>query len=280
MPFLVIIFILLFIIHSIGKFILVSTVILFISFMVVFPIYMICREQKKSNPHIELNEIKNEKILEPEHKITSIKHESCAEKSKKESHNKIIGIVNKHKINLQIMHNKLVKVNQYGRLVDNGWNKEIEFFIRTEVKPELSYYDRIYLNENIHNLFDYINEIVSEKQDIDVISPYEYEQYCADVFINHGWNAVVTPGSGDQGADIIAEKNNKRIAIQCKMYSAPVGNSAVQEVFSAKRYYNASDALVITTIGYTKSAFDLAKKTNVYLITDKSIPDFISSFNT
>ena len=56
---------------------------------------------------------------------------------------------------------------------------------------------------------------------------YEYEEYCANYLKKNGYtNITVTKGSGDHGVDIIACKNGKKYAIQCKYYSNPVSNAA------------------------------------------------------
>ncbi|MFW5332203.1 restriction endonuclease [Hydrogenophaga sp. ZJX-1] len=83
-------------------------------------------------------------------------------------------------------------------------------------------------------------------------------------------DAVVetTPASRDQGADIIVTTPKLKIAIQAKYYSTPVGNAAVQEVFASKSFYNASDCMVISPMGYTNAAKLLATKTNVFLAND------------
>lgn len=276
MPFLILFIVFcFFIVLGIKIFIIFFSIIL-VAVMIIVPAYMVFLEINRTKKQIELS-AQEKKISPVESQPVVLEKRVWTQELKNESQNKIKLIIDKHKINLQIANNKCFKTNNYGRLIDSGWQKEMDFFLKTEVRPNLSYYDRIYLDANIYNVFNYINNIISEKESVEILTPYEYEQKCADIFIMHGWSAVVTSGSGDQGADVIAEKNNKKIAIQCKMYSNTVGNSAVQEVFSAKKYYNATEAVVITTIGYTKSALDLARKTNVYLITDKNITDFILS---
>lgn len=277
MPLLILFIIFCFFIGLGIKIFIISLSVILVAVMIIVPAYMIFLEVNRTKKQIELP-AQEKKILPSETTPVIVEKRIWTQELKNKSQNNIKSIIDKYKINLQIASNKCFKVNNYGRVIDSGWQEEMEFFLKTEVRPLLSYYDRIYLDANIYNVFDYINTIVSEEKNVEILTPYEYEQKCADIFIMHGWNAIVTSGSGDQGADVIAEKNNKKIAIQCKMYSNKVGNSAVQEVFSAKKYYNATEAAVITTIGYTKSALDLARKTNVYLITDKNITDFILSF--
>lgn len=98
------------------------------------------------------------------------------------------------------------------------------------------------------------------------MTPIEYEEYCKSILIDLGWNAYNTPQSGDQGADIVADKNSVKMVVQCKLYSSPVGNKAVQEVIAAKVYHDADLALVVSNASYTKSARTLANASNVYLL--------------
>lgn len=65
---------------------------------------------------------------------------------------------------------------------------------------------------------------------VDQIKPVVFEKPIAILFRKMGYEARATKLSGDQGVDVIAEKLNRVIAIQAKLYSNPVGNSAIQEV--------------------------------------------------
>ena len=58
----------------------------------------------------------------------------------------------------------------------------------------------------------------------------EFEAYAAQVLSDNGFRHVtVTRASGDQGIDILAVRNGRTYAIQCKNYAGAVGNAAVQE---------------------------------------------------
>jgi|GEM_PF-3463289 len=100
----------------------------------------------------------------------------------------------------------------------------------------------------------------------DIVDPYEYEECIADEFNALGWECRLTSGSGDQGADVIAEKQGLRLIIQCKLYSSPVGNKAVQEVAAAKAFYKGNRAVVISNNDFTTSAKQLADSLGVKLI--------------
>ena len=72
-------------------------------------------------------------------------------------------------------------------------------------------------------------------------------------------------GAGDQGVDIVVYGGDHQVAIQCKFYSHPVDNSAVQQVFAGMKYHGCTKALVISNAEYTPGAMDLAEKTEVKL---------------
>lgn len=73
-----------------------------------------------------------------------------------------------------------------------------------------------------------------------------------------GWTAHVTSGSGDQGVDVVAIRNDLTVAIQAKRWQRKAGNSAVQEVFSGAAHLGIRHTAVITTVGFTASAVALA----------------------
>lgn len=98
------------------------------------------------------------------------------------------------------------------------------------------------------------------------MSPYDYEDFCANEFNKNGWRANSTKGTSDQGIDVIAKRKNKTLVAQCKKYSKPVGNKAVQEVVAGISFYKADVGIVIATNGYTKSAKSLASANNIKLI--------------
>lgn len=98
------------------------------------------------------------------------------------------------------------------------------------------------------------------------MTPAEYEHYCAALLTDMRWNARVTRLSGDQGVDIVAEKHSTRIVVQCKKYSKPVGNRAVQEIVAAIAHENAQRGVVVSSAGYTRAALKLAASNNVLLL--------------
>lgn len=104
------------------------------------------------------------------------------------------------------------------------------------------------------------------------MSPQDYERLCADRFSAAGWTARLTKASGDQGADIICEADGRRLVVQCKLYSSPVGNAAVQEVIAAREFEYAELAAVVSNAPFTPAAKELASAASVRLLHHDEIP--------
>ncbi|MCR5106938.1 MAG: restriction endonuclease [Lachnospiraceae bacterium] len=101
---------------------------------------------------------------------------------------------------------------------------------------------------------------------MDEMEGHEFEYYCADILRRAGFSDVeVTKGSGDFGADILAEKDGVSYAVQCKCYDKPIGVKAIQEVYAAKDYYDRMVGVVMTNQFFTQPAVEMAKKLNVML---------------
>lgn len=126
-----------------------------------------------------------------------------------------------------------------------------------------------YLNTLIDDALMFLDDNIVCSTNI--TNPFDYEKQIANILKDMGFNAYATKGSGDQGADVLATKNNVKFAIQCKMYSGPVGNKAVQEVNAARNFYNCDYAVVVTNATYTKSAHIAAKACNVILLHESQL---------
>lgn len=101
---------------------------------------------------------------------------------------------------------------------------------------------------------------------IDFMDGHQFEYWCANLLRKIGFiNVEVTQGSGDQGVDILAEKDGIRYAIQCKCYSSDLGNKPVQEVNTGKAIYHCQIGAVITNRHFTQGGKDAAEATGVLL---------------
>lgn len=103
-------------------------------------------------------------------------------------------------------------------------------------------------------------------RDVDLMQGREFEYWCAALLRRLGFrHIVVTPGSNDQGADILAEINGKTFAIQCKCYAQNLGNTPIQEVEAGRQFYGKQFGAVMTNRHFTKGARALAQRTRTFL---------------
>lgn len=104
------------------------------------------------------------------------------------------------------------------------------------------------------------------EKDFDRLEGHEFEYYCADLLKRKGYTEVeVTRGSGDFGADILAQKEGITFAIQCKCYTSLVGVKAVQEALAGREYYDCMVGAVLTNQYFTAPAVEAAGKLKILL---------------
>ena len=101
--------------------------------------------------------------------------------------------------------------------------------------------------------------------DVDMMNGQEFEFFLALLFSKMAYQTEITKASGDQGIDVIAEKNGQRIGIQAKCYSSTVGNSAIQEAVAGKAFYKLDKVIVVTNNFFSDSAIQLAQSNGVIL---------------
>ena len=123
----------------------------------------------------------------------------------------------------------------------------------------------------------YLKEEESYHEKINRMSGEVFEMICADLLQRNGFkNISLTKATGDYGVDILAEKDSVKYAIQCKRYNQPVGNKAVQEAYSGKKYYNCHVAVVLTNSTFTDNAKELAKSNGVLLWDKDKLDELIT----
>lgn len=203
-------------------------------------------------------------------------------------------IVREHAATLLRKRNMLVSRDDYGNVLTEKWDSEVKYFINSVLLQYTnldSLFNRAFychtqddkeyfFTGEINGLLDKIECNSFPDFDRNILSaiehatPEEFEQLCGALLSKYGWNVVQTGGTGDHGADLIAERMGLRVAFQCKKYGTPVGNSAVQEVLAGKVMHSAHLAAVIATRGFTNSARELAQAGNVYLLGATDLVNF------
>jgi len=164
----------------------------------------------------------------------------------------------------------------YGQTNSRRWEREKAKFAAQVYEPQLMGKSSILTNESVSKAIDDLIDKTKlpnqlSKKPVTELTPIEFEQACAAILEKAGWKATQTKASGDQGADIVAEKPGLKVVIQCKLYSKPVGNKAVQEVHAAKGIYRAKHAVVVSNQDFTTSAKEAAAALDVLLLHDYNL---------
>jgi hypothetical protein len=183
-------------------------------------------------------------------------------------------IVDKQINPLAIKRAQLVWQDEYGEIQVEKWSKEKYRFITQHIEPLLTPNERSLIAREgamIVGLIESCVEAATQDHAVfrafsDAMTPAEFETFCAEELRRAGWAARVTRQGRDQGVDVVAEKDDMRVVIQCKLYARPVGNKAVQEVAAAKAHEQASYGIVVTNSSYTLAAKQLAQTNGVQLL--------------
>lgn len=113
------------------------------------------------------------------------------------------------------------------------------------------------------------------KRDWRALRGVPFEDFLGEAFRELGYDVATTKTTGDQGADLIVSRDGKRIAVQAKGYAGTVSNSAVQEVYAAKGYYDCHVCAAITNSRFTSGAKRLARRVGCALIDEDSLPALV-----
>ena len=136
---------------------------------------------------------------------------------------------------------------------------------------------RFYIQENEEKLTR--ESIHREPQKFGNLNGSEFEKLLYRLFEAMGYKTEWIGKSGDQGGDLIANKNGERILIQAKCYRDwSTGNSAVQQVVGAVKYYDCNKAMVITTSHFTNEAVALAKANQTELVFKERLQELLLKF--
>jgi restriction system protein len=197
----------------------------------------------------------------------------------------LLSLIDRHLDTLARRRISLVTIDPYGIPDTKAWDRELRSFTKKLIAPALSD-ESLRLVAPDGDLAGALALLIDERVgarsaeleaqlefDPDM-TPTDFEQWCAARLARLGWRTRTVGGSGDQGADVIAERGGQRAVIQCKLYQSPVGNKAVQEAYAAMTHYSADVAAVITSSGFTPSARRLSATTGVVLLLHSEVDRF------
>jgi len=100
-----------------------------------------------------------------------------------------------------------------------------------------------------------------------------FEEYLLTHFNQMGYLGSLTPKTGDYGADLILEKDGRRVVVQAKRWKGSIGVDAIQQVIGAIKYYDANKGMVVTNSTFTENAYELANSNGIELWDRKELID-------
>lgn len=208
---------------------------------------------------------------------------NCSPDDKIEKKKKLLleakAIIDNHFDVLYTKYSQLRYQDEYGIWHNEKWNKELDYFFRNVFSEDIKL--KLYYGSFFN---DYFYSKIKQEMEKDVISQEvrelktgdDFEEFIKAILQHKGLNVRKTPRTGDQGVDLIVKTDTSKIAIQCKFYSKPVGNKAVQEVAAGKVFYKCDQAIVVSNQPYTLSAKKLAQNLNVLLLNEKTLLSYLN----
>ncbi|MDI6820651.1 MAG: restriction endonuclease [Patescibacteria group bacterium] len=112
-----------------------------------------------------------------------------------------------------------------------------------------------------------------------MLSGTDFEKLLYRLFEAMGYKVELVGHSGDQGGDLIANKEGERVLIQAKCYRDwSTGNAAVQQVVGAMNHYNCNKTIVVTTSHFTSEAIILAKDNKTELVSKERLQELLLKY--
>jgi restriction system protein len=186
---------------------------------------------------------------------------------------------------------QLIHFDDYGQPLTADYIKELKYFISSIVPKSLTEEElHVWMSDEAKCIEVSIGVVDGVVRDYHLanepetllysedFTPREFEVFCGDLLKEQNWKVQLGKGTQDQGVDIFCEKAGKKVCIQCKKYSQPVGNSAVQEAYAGKTFSGADIAAVVSNADFTPSAKQLASTNKVLLLHYDDLRDLDSRF--
>lgn len=115
---------------------------------------------------------------------------------------------------------------------------------------------------------------------IDKMDGVEFEKFLLEHFKQQGYVGRLTPATADYGADLVLQKDKRKVVIQAKRWNRVVGIEAVQQIIGAIKHYDADKGMVITNSTFTENAYNLAETNGIELWDRKSLIKFFSGYKS
>jgi restriction system protein len=102
--------------------------------------------------------------------------------------------------------------------------------------------------------------------DVDVMDGDEFEHYVCALLEGQGFQVRRTGCPDDRGVDIVAERGERRYAVQVKRHRGLVSRHAVSDAVGGVKHYGCDAAMVVTNSRFGPGAVALAESNDCHLV--------------
>lgn len=103
------------------------------------------------------------------------------------------------------------------------------------------------------------------------LSGRQFEIELAKLYQNLGYNTTICRQGGDEGIDIVLEKDGKKIAVQCKAHKKPISPSVARDLAGTMIHHGFEYGIIASTNRFTEGTIKFCKYKNIELISIKEI---------
>lgn len=122
------------------------------------------------------------------------------------------------------------------------------------------------------------HHIVKSIEDMQVLSPSEFEQLVASTYRDQGHRVEVVGSTGDHGIDLVVHtRNGETWLVQCKKYRGKVGEPVVRDFYGVLRASQADAGAIVTTGLITPQARLWAEGKPIHLYDGRAFLKIIES---
>jgi SNF2 family DNA or RNA helicase/HJR/Mrr/RecB family endonuclease len=175
------------------------------------------------------------------------------------------------------------KLKSFDEILDNLLNNKKVLASNTLFPTEQA---EVRPDELFGNIFGFEPDTKNEAltiQQIDKLNPNLFEAAIAALYKLQGFDVHLTPYSNDKGVDVVLLGDNESFLIQVKQTKTLVGREAIQEIYTAKKYYEnifnvKFNLRVVTNNGYSSTVTMLAQSNFVELVNRQQLIKMIDRY--
>jgi len=112
------------------------------------------------------------------------------------------------------------------------------------------------------------------------IEPETFEFVIGSLFLALGYEVFITPRTGDRGIDVVATKENKKTAVQCKRYNKNIIPEQMVREFYGSFVDDFDDGIFVTSSAFTSAAENWAgRRKRLRLINGEELAKLMITHN-